>query len=43
MFRKNIDQMTYLEQMYTKHLNHVGNHFWQYYNEQILLQWFPNE
>ena len=29
--------MLYLEQMYIKLLNLVDNHYWQYYDEPILL------
>ena len=29
--------------MYIRLLNHVDNHFWQCYNELILLQYFLNE
>ena len=31
-------QMVYLEQMYTKLLNVFDNHYWQCYDELILLQ-----
>ena len=31
-------QMVYLEQKCTRLLNLVDNHYWQYYNELILLQ-----
>ena len=32
-----IDQMIYCEQMYTRLLNYVDNHYWKYYNGLILL------
>ena len=38
-----IDQRIYLKQIYTRLLNRVDNHCWQYYNELILLQWFLND
>ena len=33
-----IDEAIYSEQIYTRLLNHVDNHYWQYYNGLILLQ-----
>ena len=37
------DQTIYWEQVYTRFLNLVDNHFSQYCNELILLQEFPDE
>ena len=31
------------KQIYTRHLNHIDNHFRKYYNEVILPQSFPDD